>query len=53
MVNAPKDEAKTWPQRSFRCDDATWNKAKAKAADNDETLSQVIRQALRRYVNKR
>ena len=36
--------------RSIRCEDELWDAAKTKAKENDENLSEVIREALRSYV---
>lgn len=38
--------------RSVKVPDALWNAAKAVAAARDETLSEVIRAALDRYVKR-
>lgn len=38
------------PPRSVRIPDKLWDAAKAKAAENDETVTHVIVRALRRYV---
>lgn len=38
------------PLRNVRIDDDLWNAAKERAAENDETVAQVIRRALREYV---
>lgn len=37
------------PLRAVRIDDATWKAAQAAAAQRGETVSEVIRRALRRY----
>lgn len=38
--------------RNVRVDEELWNEAKAVAKENDETLSDVIRDALRAYVHQ-
>jgi antitoxin component of RelBE/YafQ-DinJ toxin-antitoxin module len=38
------------PLRAIRIDDELWDAAKKVAADRDETVSDVIRRALERYV---
>jgi purine-nucleoside phosphorylase len=40
------------PLRAFRIADDLYEKAKAKAAERGETLTDVIRKALERYVKK-
>jgi predicted DNA binding CopG/RHH family protein len=40
------------PHRTVRIPDDEWEAAKAKAAAEGETLSEVIRRALRRYTAK-
>jgi hypothetical protein len=45
MPNAPKT-----PSRNVRVPDDLWQTAMAKALDRGETLSDVIRKALERYV---
>lgn len=40
------------PHRTVRVPDDEWEAAKAKAAEKGETLSEVIRRALRRYAGK-
>jgi len=47
VPNAPKT-----PMHSFRCPDELWEAAKAKAAEKDETLTDVLRKALERYVKR-
>lgn len=37
------------PLRSVRVDDETWQKAQARAVERGESVSDVIRRALRRY----
>lgn len=37
------------PARTIRVDAATWDAARAKAAERGETVTEVIRRALRRY----
>lgn len=39
--------------RSIRVPLALWNAAKAKADEREENISDVIREALQRYVNRR
>lgn len=45
MPNQPKT-----PARAVRIEDALWQAAQAKAAERGETVSDVIRRALQRYV---
>lgn len=45
MPNAPKT-----PTRTFRCPDHIWNAAKAKAADEGVTVTDVLIDALRKYL---
>ena len=45
MPNQPKT-----PHRVVRIDDELWHAAQAKARDNGETVSEIIRRALREYV---
>ena len=40
------------PLRAFRIADELYKKARAKAAERGETLTDVIRKALERYVSK-
>lgn len=40
------------PNRTVRISDDLWEAAKRKAADNDETVTDVIRRALERYVRE-
>lgn len=47
MANQPRPEN---PARAVRVEDALWEAAKAKAAERGETVSDVIRRALERYV---
>lgn len=47
MPNQPKH-----PARTVRVPDSLWAEAKAKADERGETMSQVIRDALRRYVRR-
>lgn len=47
VPNQPKT-----PQRTFRIPDAVYEAAKAKAAAKGETLSDVVRRALERYVKR-
>ena len=48
MPNQPKT-----PNRVVRVDDALWGAAKTRAAENRETVSDVIRRALRDYTERR
>lgn len=48
MPNAPKT-----PLRSIRVNDALWKAAQEKAAERGESVSDVIRAALERYVKSR
>lgn len=45
-----RDGSGDTPRRTIRVPDAEWDAAKAVADENGETLSDVIRLALRRYV---
>lgn len=45
MPNQPKT-----PARAVRIEDGLWLAAQAKAAERGETVSDVIRRALQRYV---
>jgi hypothetical protein len=47
MPNQPRDDN---PARAVRVPDELWDAAKAKAAGRGETVSDVIRRALERYV---
>lgn len=49
MPNQPRPDN---PGRMVRVTDTLWNAAKTKAAERGETVSDVIRQALERYVKK-
>ncbi len=40
------------PLRNFRCEDTLWQRAKAVAASREESLSDVLRDALERYVKQ-
>lgn len=40
------------PSRNVRVDDELWNEALRIAAERGETVAEVIRAALRRYVKK-
>ena len=40
------------PLRNFRCEDSLWQRAKAVAAIREESLSDVLRDALEQYVNR-
>lgn len=46
MPNQPRDDN---PARAVRIDDRLWQKAKDRAAEKGETVSDVIRRALERY----
>lgn len=48
MPNQPKT-----PSRNVRIPDDLWEQAKAVAAEREETLTEVILRALRRYVKGR
>lgn len=45
MPNQPKT-----PTRAVRIPDELWRAAQAKAADRDETVTDVVRRALERYI---
>lgn len=47
VPNQPKT-----PMHSFRCNDELWEAAKATAAKRDETVADVLRKALERYVKR-
>lgn len=47
VPNQPKT-----PQRTVRVPDDVWAAAKAKAEERGDTLSDVIRRALQRYVSR-
>lgn len=47
VPNQPKT-----PQRTIRVPDELWDAAKSKAEAQDETVSDVIRRALERYVHE-
>lgn len=49
MPNKPRPENR---HRMVRVEDELWNAAKEAAAANDTTVSEVIRQALARYVKR-
>lgn len=40
------------PLRAVRVEDALWEAAQAKAAENGDSLSAVIRDALRQYIDE-
>ena len=42
----------TIPARSVRVEDELWNAAMARTAQRGETVSDVVRRALRRYVGR-
>ena len=46
MPNAPKT-----PTRTFRCPDEVWNAAKEKAAQEGQTVTEIILEALRDYAD--
>lgn len=46
----PGVSPKPKPQRTVRVSDRLWNAALAKAEENEENVSDVIRRALERYV---
>lgn len=43
--------SKGTPRRTVRIDDELWEDAQLVAKQRDEDLSDIIRQALRRYIN--
>jgi predicted DNA binding CopG/RHH family protein len=47
MPNQPRDDN---PARAVRVPDPLWDAAKARAAERGETVSDLIRRALQRYV---
>lgn len=47
MPNKPRPEN---PARAVRIEDELWEAAKRRAAERGETVSDVIRRALQRYV---
>lgn len=47
MPNQPKT-----PIRNIRVDDELWDAVKKKAAEQGRTVTDVIREALRRYVKR-
>lgn len=47
MPNAPRT-----PARAVRIEDGLWSAAQQAAADRGETVSDVIRRALQRYVSR-
>ena len=49
MPNKPRPENR---HRMVRVEDELWEAAKAAAADEGTTVSEVIREALRRYVKR-
>jgi len=51
-VMAPVPNAPKTPMHSFRCNDELWEAAKATAAKRDETVADVLRKALERYVKR-
>lgn len=50
MANKPTTQSRS---RTVRVPDTVWEQANAKAAAAGETVSDVIRRALARYVNRR
>lgn len=51
VVRVP-NQPKT-PMHSFRCPDELWDAAKAKADERGETVTDVLRKALERYVKRK
>jgi predicted transcriptional regulator len=51
-VNKPSPSAAKVSLRSFRVEDEIWEAAQAVAATRDETLSQVLRRALKEYAGE-
>jgi len=49
MPNQPRPDN---PARAVRIKDGLWRAAKAKAAERGETVTDVIRRALERYVKR-
>lgn len=49
MPNQPRPDN---PPRTVRVEDELWEAAMDLTAKNDETMSQVVRRALRAYVKK-
>jgi predicted HicB family RNase H-like nuclease len=49
MPNKPRADN---PHRAVRVEDRLWRAAQAKAAERGETVSEVIRRALERYVKR-
>lgn len=47
MPNQPRKDN---PARSFRVEDELWEKAKVRAAERGETVTDVLIRALKRYV---
>jgi hypothetical protein len=47
MANQPRPDN---PARGIRVEDSLWNAAIEIATEQDETISQVVRRALRKYV---
>ena len=47
VPNKPKT-----PLHSFRVDTELWNAARDRARENGETIADVLRRALKRYVRK-
>jgi len=48
VPNAPKT-----PMHSFRCPDDLWEQAKVKAEERGETVADVLRKSLVRYVKRK
>jgi predicted DNA-binding protein len=44
--------SKGTPKRSIRIDDELWERATQLAAERDENLSAIIREALENYINE-
>lgn len=49
MPNQPRADN---PARAIRVPDGLWHAAQAKAAERGETVSEVVRRALERYVRR-
>lgn len=50
MPNKPRADN---PARSVRVPDALWEAAKARAAERDETVTDVVLRTLERYVKRK
>lgn len=44
--------SKGTPLRAVRVDDPLWDEARTVAQERDDNLSEIIRQALRNYINE-